>query len=306
MFHYSINCLHLLLPQKNKYYTANTLSGYVDENRFVNFNEYATSSTTKNMTGVFDMNGGALEFVSAYAKLEPESAWSDELSNADYTNIKVDVSKFTRPEDVDVLTFTSPSNILTDINKMDGWLFNELVTELDTSSPFEMETKIWDLPVYIYGPYEIVLRGKAANDTESTGGTMDNGLLANYIVPYEILGDGLPYPIGFRPSILMAGDTQSSGDIEVSNITVDVKGKETNYAGVGDTVVITLELNKGSMYIDNVKINGDKSPNRYNGLTELNSSFTAKKWVLEYDVVPGDNGLVTFSYNFVLIEDKIT
>ncbi len=274
---------YAISPSKNSFINgANSYSGY-NGNEKADSNENSKSSTTFNMSGVFDMHGGAIEIVS--------------VNVCDNTVVG---------KDIDFL----PSVELDDIKGMNNWLVSKLAdewgiesTEWSDSLVNEDEVTIEEnngmkYEFIVASDAEVVLRGDSYYDN---GTTCDDGIFTTWIDNCAYIVDSTP--IGFRPSILITEETiYEEPKITVVNLAVktykdgNLVDKNNVYASAGDAVQLTLKLDKDQMNISDVIING-KEPT--SSIPELSAESSAQEWILTYKVEEGDtNGAVQISYKY--------
>ena len=280
-------------PAKNAFSNGgSSYTGYNSNKEKVVSNSKANSSTTFNMSGVFDMHGGANEIVSVYVG-----------------------NKTTDKPDIDVLTFTDVDDgdaIATDIEVLNKWLLSKMIRYLyedfwvmgDNPEP---DSGNWENTIMeddlesdfiMKANAEVIMRG----DYNSTT-SVPNGIFSMFIGPYSYFASRSDIPVGFRPSILITEETTyEEPKITVANLIVktykdgNLVDKNNVYASVGDAVQLTLKLDKDQMNISDVIING-KEPT--SSIPELGAESSAQEWLLTYKVEEGDtNGAVQISYKY--------
>ena len=277
-------------PAKNTFSNGgSSYTGYNSDKKKVDFNSKAKSSTTFNMSGVFDMHGGANEIVSAYVG-----------------------NKTTDKPDIDVLNFSDVNDgdaIVTDIEGLNKWLLSKMIRHLyDEFWSFEAEPDAgnWE-NIILEGELESDFIMKADAETIMRGDynsatSVPNGMFSMWIGPYSYYS-GMPISIGFRPSILITEEaTYEEPKITVVNLAVktykdgNLVDKNNIYASAGDAIQLTLKLDKDQINISDILING-KTPN--SSIPELSAESSAQEWILTYKVEEGDNnGKVEISYKY--------
>ena len=278
-------------PAKNVFSNGgSSYTGYNSDKKKVDFNSKAKSSTTFNMSGVFDMHGGANEIVAAYVG-----------------------NRTTDKPDIDVLTLTDVDDgdaITTDIEGLNKWLLSKMIRYLyDEFWSFEAEPDAgnWE-NIILEGELEsdFIMKADAETimrgDSNANATSVPNGMFSMWIGPYSYYS-GMPIPIGFRPSILITEATAyEEPKITTVNLTVktykdgNLVDKNNVYASVGDAIQLNLKLDKDQMNISDVLING-KAPT--SSIPELGSESSAQEWILTYKVEAGDNnGKVEVSYKY--------
>ncbi len=222
-------------------------------------------STTFNMSGIFDMFGGANEIVSVYIGEEQTD----------------------KPSDMERLESVS-------LDKMKGnenWLASKYTyqgnDEYTASNGFKINI------VSDEGEKLLVMRGENAVDDVSEVGTT-KGIFTITIGEYDPDGWGIPY-VGFRPSILVTEkSTTEPIELEQPFLKIKDKAEHAKYAGDGDVIELTIASTDGVVDIRNMKING-KDP--INGGTS--NEVTSKGYTFSYKVESGDtNGKVEISYEY--------
>ena len=259
---------YAMSPRPNAFYNRNgkdPYTGYNSNEMVVELDADANSSTTYNMSGIFDMHGGAPEIVSV-------------VFDSSNTNLDVDI-------------FDSYDTI-----SMSNWLMSKLYEEglwEDGSEEIFLGSFYSNFILEEYA--DVVVRGYSDD-----GGTTD-GIFNTYILTNDTL-EGIP-SVGFRPTILVA-ERNDASEVKIASEVLSIKtyvdgvlqdkGQGIIHAGVGDVIYLTLKATNDEINVKDVLING-KAPT--SSIPALGSA--ANEWIFTYRVGQNDpNGKVEVSYKY--------
>jgi len=285
-----------------------------DTTLFIGDEDAGKGSTTNNVYGVYDLAGGAQEYVASYIKYS--STYMDEKALEYVDGWDGTASKYPgyiesdfAAADIDIIDLSSTATFANDnarrtaiygaVSQKNGWAMMELTgVSANTINNARGYTKTWDSDkLWFEADFE---------DTFLRGGTLGDQDMAGILGTYVFFAtgeaevtDGIA---GFRPTIIKADATASKPTtINSINVYAGTKDNKRYYAKAGDIITIEISSSAAIKVKDSFEFVGTVTQ------TPENLSDGSVNTVIKYKVqpadedngIPGDNGIFGFIFDAV-------